>query len=167
MIMFCLFITPFTCHIANFFELALSNSNNNSLLSRIFFWIFHHPSFLFFGPNQSSFFCFSIFTCFFSIFFASLNYAPFYFCFFGLIMFSVIFLFTDFTVRDKTIFVSATPMKLRQRFNFFTLRTSFCYNRFRHGFFLIKKLCLEPVTKYAFVAGLFIIQQKKEGVKWD
>ena len=48
-----------------------------------------------------------------------------------------------------TIFANFVAIKLRNRLEFLALRASFCYSWFRHDFFLIKKLCLEPLqTQY-------------------
>ncbi len=71
-----------------------------------------------------------------------------------LIMFSVSFsliliraiIITYFTITTFAGFFGAVFIKIRKRFNFFAFRTSLCYDWFRHGFFLYKKLCLEPFT---------------------
>ncbi len=44
------------------------------------------------------------------------------------------------------IFASSLFVKFKERFNCVALVTLLCYDWFRHGFFLFKKLRLEPVT---------------------
>ncbi len=53
---------------------------------------------------------------------------------------------TYFAITTSASFFGTVFIKIRKGFNFFALRTSFCFNWFRHGFFLTKKLCLEPIA---------------------
>lgn len=46
-------------------------------------------------------------------------------------------------------------VKFSEGFNFFAFVTSSCFNWFRHGFFLTKKLCLEPITAHTVVGSLY------------
>ena len=59
-----------------------------------------------------------------------------------------------------TIFRCTILLKFRKCLNFLATRTSFCFNQFRHGFFLVKKLCLEPFTEPISVFGLFYCNSK-------
>ena len=52
------------------------------------------------------------------------------------------------SISRRTVFVI-----FRGRFYFFAMTASFCYDCLRHGFFLIKKLCLEPVARYTLAVG--------------
>ncbi len=45
--------------------------------------------------------------------------------------------------------------KISKKFSFFAFSASFCYSWFRHGFFLTKKLCLEPVAAHTAVGSLY------------
>ena len=46
-------------------------------------------------------------------------------------------------------------VKFRNEFNLLAATASSCYNRFRHGFFLIKKLCLEPLQDRFLCGSLY------------
>jgi len=61
-----------------------------------------------------------------------------------------------FTVAFKTTFPIKSFKKLRNGLYFFAYRASFCYDRFRHGFFLVKKLRLEPITAQTVVGSFYI-----------
>lgn len=43
------------------------------------------------------------------------------------------------------VFHCSVFMKFRDFLNFLAMTALFCYDWFRHGFFLLKKLCLEPL----------------------
>ena len=101
--------------------------------------------------------CFSLAltSCYFS-FFASIvfclyNSFPFLvgFCpispLLALIVFSTTMFVADFTLPLQAVFSKAVLLKLRNGFNLLATATSFCYDGFRHGFFLFKKLCFEPL----------------------
>ncbi len=77
---------------------------------------------------------------------------PIGFCIFPHIFFVVWPCFSArFTTVVKTVGITAIFVKLRNVFYFFAVAASFCYNWFRHGFFLFKKLCLRAVqTQYLF-----------------
>jgi hypothetical protein len=72
---------------------------------------------------------------------------------------------TTFTARGtKPIFFLFVLMELRNGLNFLALGTRFCYDLLRHGFFLIKRLCLEPLqTQY--LCGSFNYTTFLSGVK--
>ncbi len=53
------------------------------------------------------------------------------------------------------IFSSFCFIKTINGFNFFASTTSFCYDLLRHGFFLIKKLCLEPLQDRFLCGSLY------------
>ncbi len=55
----------------------------------------------------------------------------------------------------KSIRTAPVFTKFRNRFNFLASATSFCYSCLRHGFFSVKKLCLEPVVGYTPIVGSF------------
>ncbi len=56
----------------------------------------------------------------------------------------------------KAVFFSPIVIKFRNSFNLIATGASFCYDLLRHGFFLIKKSCLEPLqTQY--LCGSFYI----------
>ena len=81
-----------------------------------------------------------------------ISFSPTLICFFArfcAIRFSVIF--------SPALFATIiSRAKLRKWLNFFALRTSFCYDLLRHGFFLVKKLCLEPVAAHTAVGSSYI-----------
>ncbi len=88
--------------------------------------------------------------------------------FFSLAIFSfvltVVYSIASFTYRPLSVFTSFLIMKFGEFFNFLATSTSFCFNWFRHGFFLVKKLCLEPLqTQY--LCGSFYSTALPEGVK--
>ena len=70
----------------------------------------------------------------------------------------------QFTRRIKTIYLLFIFVKFTNSLNFLALRASLCFNWFRHGFFLIKKLCSEPVAAHTAV-GLFYNNTILKGVK--
>jgi len=77
-----------------------------------------------------------------------------YFAFFGASVLSTAQPLALFTTPLKAIFSRFIFIKLAERLNVIALRALFCYNLLRHGFFLIKKLRLEPLqTQY--LCGLF------------
>ncbi len=47
--------------------------------------------------------------------------------------------------------------KILAGLNFLAMRTSFCFNWFRHGFFLIKKLCFEPLEGRSLCGSFYYI----------
>lgn len=53
--------------------------------------------------------------------------------------------FARFTAILKPIFTFASFVKFRKRLRILAFRTLFCYDLFRHGFSLTKKLCLESL----------------------
>lgn len=91
----------------------------------------------------------------FSSMFSTFTYCNFS-SFFALIVMFKIYFFAIFAFALKSIFSGTIFVKLRNFFNFLAFGTSFCFNRFRHGFFLCKKLCLEPLQDQ-FLCGLFYI----------
>ena len=71
---------------------------------------------------------------------------------------------TTFALPLETVFCTAILRKFSDWFNLLASAALFCYDCFRHGFFLIKKLCLEPLqTQY--LCGLFYYTNYSGGVK--
>ncbi len=66
--------------------------------------------------------------------------------------------------RIQSIFFVFVFVKFRKRLNLFAFRTLLCYDLLRHSFFLIKKLCLEPITAHT-VVGLSYCTVFNNGVK--
>ncbi len=60
-----------------------------------------------------------------------------------------------FTYGLPAMLSSFSPMKFKQSFNFFARRTFFCYGWFRHDFFLIKKLCFEPLEGQSLCGSFY------------
>ena len=78
------------------------------------------------------------------------------FTFFGLSVFLIHNNSARFTVALKTIISSSIFVKFRNCFELLALSTSFCFNCFRHGLFLLKKgSCLEPVAAHTAVGSLY------------
>ncbi len=61
---------------------------------------------------------------------------------------------TYFTLASMSIFPIFIFRKFIKMSNLFAFRALFCYDWFRHGFFLTKKLCLEPLQTH-YLCGLF------------
>lgn len=80
-----------------------------------------------------------------------------------------ILLLVDFTTTPaltlKPIFATIRFIKLRNMLNLLASATLFCYDGFRHGFFLVKKLCLEPFVGHSPAYGLFYFNTFLGGVK--
>ncbi len=55
----------------------------------------------------------------------------------------------------KTIFRPTVFAKLRSWLIFLALAASFCFSYFRHGFFLFKKLCFEPLQTQYLCGSLY------------
>ncbi len=79
-------------------------------------------------------------------------------------VFSLVVFIALLTKRLYSLFRLFSFMKFNQGFNLFAFSTLFCYGWFRHGFFLIKKLCLEPDTAHT-VPAWFIVSNQRGGVK--
>ncbi len=54
-----------------------------------------------------------------------------------------------------SIFSATIFAKFFNRLNFLATTAFFCFNWFRHGFFLFKKLCLEPITAHTVVGSFY------------
>ena len=86
------------------------------------------------------------------------------FAFFGLLInFPKLFI-TQFANRLMAIFSFRGLMKINNRLNHLASPACFCYNWFRHDFFLIKKLCLEPLQGQS-LCGLFYNNEDERFVK--
>lgn len=70
-----------------------------------------------------------------------------------------------FTIVVMPIFIKFVFIEFRKWFDLFATSALFCYDCFRHGFFLIKKLCLEPVVRHNLTVGSFHYTIEKRGVK--
>ncbi len=79
--------------------------------------------------------------------------------FVGFIVSSHIFFKTVFTLRLKARFSISSFTKLRGGFVLLASTTSFCYDLLKHVLFLVKRLCLEPVSSYILDVGLFYINR--------
>ena len=62
---------------------------------------------------------------------------------------------TQSTLIVMSIFFSGVFREFGYWLDFFARRALFCYNSLRHGFSLIKKLCLEPITAHTVVGSLY------------
>ena len=71
----------------------------------------------------------------------------------------------DYAVTSISTWPAVVSMKLRNGFNLFAFSTGLCYDLLRHRFFLIKKLCLEPVSGHNPASGLFYYSISQGGVK--
>ncbi len=69
--------------------------------------------------------------------------------------FLVKFFYARFTVTAKAIEITFVFVELGSWMKFLASRTLFCYDCFRHGFFLIKKLCLEPLQTQYLCGSLY------------
>ena len=77
------------------------------------------------------------------------------FGFFGRWVLHVVCALTHLARGLKSIFSCGAFIKGGNRLNFFALRAVFCYDCFRHGFFLFKKSRLEPVAAQTAVGSLY------------
>ena len=82
------------------------------------------------------------------------------FRYFTLLGLSVLITFnksTLFALTTTSIFGRGTFIKLGSGFNYLASIASFCFNRFRHGFLLVRKLRLEPLqTQYLCGSAYYI-----------
>ncbi len=99
--------------------------------------------------------CFLIVFMIIFIFTRSLIYISPFFMFFGFSFFFAINYHARFTFVLFPKCISPVVMKLRNWFNFLASRTFSCYNSLRHGFFLIKKLCFEPLEGQPLCGSLY------------
>ena len=74
-------------------------------------------------------------------------------------VFSRMFFSALFTPTKITIFIFWGWIKFRCFFNFLATATLFCFNAFRHGFFLAKSYCLEPFRATNLSGLLYYIPQ--------
>ena len=119
MILFCLHFTAMTTQSVGARQFATPNSSRHNIFR---FMPFRVPSAV-----------------------ALISFLAYSFAFFCL----VILFFTDFAFIAMPIFSCVVIVKFRDCFGLLATSASFCYDWFRHGFFLIKKLCLEPLqTQY-------------------
>ncbi len=111
---------------------------------------------------------FAIFSRTLSSSWASLLFAAFFIvaqlAFFSMSVFSISLSFAIFASPIKIVFSRFVLKKLTKGFNFFTSSTFLCYDWFRHGFFLIKKSCLEPLQD-RFLCGSSYYMLNSAGVK--
>ncbi len=135
-ILFCLFGAIFALQGVWMGHFTRTNSITNSTSGLTFFREFN-PLFNSY-PDLSSFRFFAFFIAF------SGRFAN--FC---LQVISIIFIMTCLTVIMMSIFPRFLFVKLRKGFNFFAFGALFCYDWFRHSFFLTKRLCFRTVqTQY-------------------
>lgn len=62
---------------------------------------------------------------------------------------------TTLALRMQPVFGRTVFAEFRDFFNFLAFRASFCFNYLRHGFFLIKKLCSEPLQTQYLCGSLY------------
>ena len=77
-----------------------------------------------------------------------------------------VFCFTNvrayFAIIIESVFAGFVFLKLRNIFDFFALRTLFCYDCLRHGLFPCKRLLLEPMAGYTPVVGSFYYKSQRK-----
>ena len=154
MILFCLFSTR-TLKIINAKKFTCYDSIIYSIFSFAFLWIVLA---VFYRSQLFDFFTFFGLTVLF------LGTTAYYFARFGLLVSLHYNIGATFAMRPKTIFTSFLFVKFSQWFDFFASETLFCYSWFRHGFFLTKKLCFEPLESQS-LCGSFYINRKTGFVK--
>ena len=71
------------------------------------------------------------------------------------VLFSAMKSVTYFAISLKAIFSMFAFVKFRKRLSFLADTTSFCYDLLRHGCFLNKQLCLEPVAAQTAVGSFY------------
>ncbi len=153
-------LATFTQQGIDFSQLALKNSSLYGISGIYFFWVI---GLLVIGMAKCPSFprsCLSGLT-----FFALFTSFTRCFIFIG---FSITY-YAFLTPRAKSVPPRFVSVKLRNWLNFLALGTRFCYDLLRHGFFLIKRLCLEPLqTQY--LCGLFyynILNNKSQAIFRD
>ncbi len=104
---------------------------------------------------------FAIFSRTFSSIWTFLEFAALFavrrFAFFCASVFLISYSFALFASRMKTVFPRLVLVKCTNWLIFLAFIASFCFNWFRHGFFLIKKLCLEPLESQSLCGSLYYI----------
>ena len=65
---------------------------------------------------------------------------------------------THFTLRIKSILSTLVFIELINFLELLAVPASFCYNSLRHGFFLCKKLCFEPLEGQPLCGSLYYIR---------
>lgn len=127
-----------------------------------------------FSPNLSiSAFLFSF--PFFGLSVSLVRYFPFfastapplcYFALFSLLISAALYKSALFALTTTSIFGLGAFIKIGSVFNFLASRTLFCYfSLLKHGFFLLKKLCIELVIRPFLVASSFYYTTSLGGVK--
>ncbi len=124
MILFCLYFTVMTTQSIGTGQFASPNSSRHNLFCFMSFRM----------PNTV----------------ALISFLAFSFAFFCL----VIIFFADFAFIAMSIFSCMVFVKFRDCFGLLATSASFRYDLFRHGFFLTKKLCLEPLQTH-YLCGSF------------
>lgn len=81
-----------------------------------------------------------------------------------MLIFFYLFDKTTFAIRMITIFGLIMIIKLRKMFDLFAFGTGFCYDLVRHNFFLIRRLCLEPIVGNAPIVGSLYSKRKQRYV---
>ena len=151
MIYFCWFSTePAFCGV-HWRQFAYLDGIFDSVVSFDFFLVM----FAIFSRTLSSSWTSLVFAAFFTVS---------YFTFFSVSILLMSFSLALFTSPTKVIPSGFVFEKFTKRFNFFALPARFCYNWFRHGFSLIKKLCLEPLESQS-LCGSSYYTSLFEGVK--
>ncbi len=78
-----------------------------------------------------------------------------YFTLLGLLIAAALYKSTLFALTTTSIFRTGTLVKFRGGFNLLASRALLCYDDFGHGFFLIKKLCSEPLQARYLCGSLY------------
>lgn len=85
--------------------------------------------------------------CLFSLFGSIISFIAYVVSIFTFLCLSIFLLgscFTRFALVEKSVLSCMAFRKFRSGLELFASTTSFCYDWLKHGFFLCKKLCLEP-----------------------
>ena len=121
--------------------------------------------FNFMAYSQSSFIfdrvflniAFSSFFVFLAVPISLLNFSAYFFTVGSLLIFGCNSSTASFTNGIQSAFSTAVQAKFRDGFDYLALRTGLCYDGLKHGFFLIKKLCLGPVTGHILWPAYLIV----------
>ena len=172
MILFCLLETLRTWKSRCFYQSSISNHTTYEIMSINFCRLCNFVHSISFPARFLASLClvvlFLIFFGFFSLpIFSLVCFGFFCFSIFFLITFLVYFIsftllirfHTYFTKTRITIFSTAILVELKKWFNLVAFRTIFraisYFDWFRHDFFLIKKLCLEPLQSQSLYGSFY------------
>ena len=69
--------------------------------------------------------------------------------------------YARFAIMMKSALVRFVSIKFGNRLNYLAFRTFFCYDLLRHGLFLSKRLCFEPLEGRSLCGSFYCITQHK------